>query len=65
MSWPDYSSAEWLLAILAGLCAGFSKAGLAGIGMLSVMLMAQIIPGKASSGAVLPLLIFAPSLPAG
>ncbi len=59
MDWPDYSSAEWLLAILAGLCAGFSKAGLAGIGMLSVMLMAQIIPGKASSGAVLPLLIFA------
>src|SRR5687767_4607447 len=27
--------------------------------MLSVMLMAQLIPGKASSGAVLPLLIFA------
>lgn len=59
MDFPDYSVNGWLLAILAGLCAGFSKAGLAGIGMLSVMLMAQLIPGKASSGAVLPLLIFA------
>ena len=59
MELPDYSTSQWLLAVLAGMCAGFSKAGLAGIGMLSVMLMAQLIPGKASSGAVLPLLIFA------
>lgn len=59
MDLPDYSNAQWLLAILAALCSGISKAGLAGLGMISVMLMAQIIPGKASSGAVLPLLIFA------
>lgn len=50
---------QWALAALAGFCAGFSKAGMAGLGMLSVMIMAQLIPGKASSGAVLPLLIFA------
>jgi uncharacterized protein len=56
---PDYTTAQWLMAILAAYCAGFSKAGMAGIGMLSVMLMASVIPGKASSGAVLPLLIFA------
>lgn len=48
-----------MLAVLAGFCAGFSKAGMAGIGMLTVMIIAQIIPGRASSGAVLPLLIFA------
>ena len=59
MELPDYTTAEWMLAVLAGFCAGFSKAGMAGIGMLAVMLMAQVIPGKASSGAVLPLLIFA------
>lgn len=59
MDLPDYSSFQWLLAILAALCAGISKAGLAGLGMISVMLMAQLIHGKASSGAVLPLLIFA------
>lgn len=56
---PDFTSSQWTLAILAGLCAGFSKAGMAGIGMLTVMIMAQIVPGKSSSGAVLPLLIFA------
>jgi uncharacterized membrane protein YfcA len=61
---PDYSSAQWFLAILAALCAGISKAGLAGLGMLGVMLMAQLIPGKASSGAMLPLLIFADILAA-
>lgn len=65
MDLPDFSASQWLLAVLAGLCAGFSKAGLAGIGMLSVMLMAQLIPGKASGGAVLPLLIFADIMAAG
>jgi uncharacterized membrane protein YfcA len=35
------------------------KAGLSGIGIMTVVLMAQIIPGKASSGTVLPLLIAA------
>jgi len=61
---PDYTLLQWTLALLAGLCAGFSKAGMAGIGMLTVMLMAQVIPGKASSGAVLPLLIIADILAA-
>ena len=64
MDLPDYSTAQWLLAIAAALCAGISKAGLAGLGMISVMLMAQLIHGKASSGAVLPLLIFADILAA-
>lgn len=64
MEIPDYTLLQWTLALLAGLCAGFSKAGMAGIGMLTVMLMAQVIPGKASSGAVLPLLIIADILAA-
>jgi uncharacterized membrane protein YfcA len=62
---PDFSSSQWLLAILAGFCAGFSKAGMAGLGMLTVMIMAQVIKGPASSGAVLPLLIFADLMAAG
>ena len=56
---PDVGAAQWAVLMLAGFCCGMGKAGLAGIGMLTVVLMAQIIPGKASSGAVLPLLIFA------
>lgn len=59
MALSDYTTAQWALALLAGFCAGVSKAGMAGLGMLCVLLMVHIIPGKASSGAVLPLLIFA------
>ncbi|HEX2747458.1 MAG TPA: sulfite exporter TauE/SafE family protein, partial [Verrucomicrobiales bacterium] len=65
MALPDFSSSQWLLAILAGFCAGFSKAGMAGLGMLTVMIMAHVIRGPASSGAVLPLLIFADVMAAG
>ncbi|MES2706809.1 MAG: sulfite exporter TauE/SafE family protein [Verrucomicrobiota bacterium] len=58
-AWPGLTPAQWALALLAGLCCGISKAGLAGVGMLTVLLMAEVVPGKASSGVVLPLLIFA------
>jgi uncharacterized membrane protein YfcA len=61
---PAYSLAQWSLLILAGFSCGMGKSGLAGVGMMTVVLMAQIIPGKASSGAVLPLLIFADILAA-
>ena len=43
MDLPDFTAAQWLLAILAGFCAGVSKAGMAGLGMLCVVLMAQQI----------------------
>lgn len=45
--------------IIAAFCAGVSKAGLAGVGLLGVTFMATAIPGRSSSGIVLPLLIFA------
>jgi len=43
----------------AAFCSGVSKAGLAGMGLLGVTFMASAVPGRASSGIVLPLLIFA------
>lgn len=58
-AWPELTAAQWTFAVLAGLCCGISKAGLAGVGMLTVLLMAEVIPGKASSGVVLPMLVFA------
>lgn len=58
-AWPSLTPTHWALAILAGLCCGIAKAGLAGVGMITVLLMAEIFPGKLSSGVVLPLLIFA------
>ncbi len=48
-----------LLAFLAALCIGLSKAGLAGTATLNVVLMAQVFGAKPSVGLVLPLLIVA------
>lgn len=56
---PTFTLLQWTLAVLAAYFSGLSKAGLAGVGMLGVTLMAAAVPGKASTGIVLPLLIFA------
>jgi uncharacterized membrane protein YfcA len=58
-AWPSLTPTQWAMAALAGLCCGIAKAGLAGVGMMTVLIMADIFPGKLSSGVVLPLLIFA------
>jgi uncharacterized membrane protein YfcA len=52
----DYT--QWCWAIIAALLVGISKTGLSGIGMLSVVIFAQIMPAKQATGLVLPLLIF-------
>jgi uncharacterized membrane protein YfcA len=51
-----YSLSSWLLIALAAFIIGLSKAGLKGIDMLNVTLMAIVFGGKASTGIVLPLL---------
>lgn len=56
---PDFTPLQWALAVLAAYFSGLSKAGLAGVGLLGVLLMAAAVPGKASTGIVLPLLIVA------
>jgi hypothetical protein len=57
---PDLPSpALWVLAIVAALCAGLAKTGFGGLGIVAVLLFAQIFPAKASTGALLPLMIFA------
>jgi uncharacterized protein len=61
---PDFTLLQWTLAIVAAFCSGVSKAGLAGVGLLGVTFMAAAVPGRASSGIVLPLLIFADILAA-
>lgn len=48
----------WALAILAALIVGVSKMGIAGLGMLSVAIFAQLLPAKQATGVVLPLLCF-------
>ena len=57
---PDFSSPwVWTLAVTAAFCAGMSKTGFGGLAIVSVSLFAQLFPAKESTGALLPLLIFA------
>ncbi len=51
-----YAPSDWLLIALAAFIIGLSKAGLKGIDMLNVTLMAIVFGSKASTGIVLPLL---------
>lgn len=56
---PPFSPTDWALALLGATFCGVGKSGLAGLGMLNVLIMARLIPGTASSGVVLPMLIAA------
>ena len=51
-----YSVTNWVLILLSSFIIGLSKAGLKGIDMMNVTLMAIVFGGKASTGVVLPLL---------
>lgn len=46
-----------MMAAIAGLGIGISKSGLPGLSLLHVVLFAQLFPGSASTGVVLPMLI--------
>ena len=57
---PDLSSPfVWTAAVAAALCVGMAKTGFAGLGIVSVSLFAQLFPARESTGALLPLMIFA------
>ena len=48
---------QWILAIVGALLVGISKTGVAGLGLLAVVMFAQVFPAKQATGLVLPLLI--------
>ncbi|MFT5386368.1 MAG: putative membrane protein YfcA [Saprospiraceae bacterium] len=50
---------QWGIAFLAAFTLGFSKAGIKGLGVVIVTLMALVFGGKVSTGIVIPLLIVA------
>jgi uncharacterized membrane protein YfcA len=50
---------QWTLAIVSAVCIGLSKTGFGGVSLLSVVLMAGIVPARESTGVILPLLLFA------
>jgi uncharacterized protein len=54
-----YSITSWVLILLGAFIIGLSKAGLKGIDMMNITIMAIVFGGKASTGIVLPLLCVA------
>lgn len=50
---------DWLLALLGAFFLGLSKAGIKGIGVIIVTIMAIVFGGKASTGVLIPMMIFA------
>lgn len=55
----EMASASYLILLVSALCIGMAKAGVHGIGMASIPLLAIYFGGKASTGLALPLLIMA------
>lgn len=54
----DFDLWQWALVIVGALLVGISKTGVAGLGLLSVVIFAHVMPAKQATGVVLPLLIF-------
>lgn len=50
---------QWVLLAVAGFMVGLSKTGIAGLGVLAAAVFANVLPARASTGALLPLLILA------
>ncbi len=59
MTWNDYSTSQWLFAILAAACLGMSKAGFGAMALAGILLMANVFPVRESTGVILPMLILA------
>ncbi len=55
----SFDAWQWTLLAIGAAIAGFSKTGIPGTSILFVALFANVLPAKAATGVVLPLLIFA------
>jgi len=53
---PAFSITNWVLILMGAFIIGLSKAGLKGIDIMNVTIMAIVFGGKASTGIVLPLI---------
>lgn len=54
---PDFSWLEWAVAVLAAVGVGLAKSGLAGMGLIPVILFAGLFGARDSTGVTLPILI--------
>jgi uncharacterized protein len=51
------SSWQWVGLAVAAFCSGLSKTGITGLGILPVVIFANLLPARESTGAILPLLL--------
>lgn len=56
MNWDMW---QWALAVGGALAIGVAKTGIGGLGMLAVVIFANLMPAKQSAGFVLPMLVMA------
>ncbi len=57
MEFGDLQTMSWISLLCAAFLQGMSKGGVPGISILAIPLVAMVIPGKASTGLVLPMLV--------
>ncbi|MEO6876366.1 MAG: sulfite exporter TauE/SafE family protein [Opitutaceae bacterium] len=50
---------QWVLAVVGALAIGLAKTGISGLGMLAVVIFANLMPARHASGFVLPMLVIA------
>ena len=50
---------QWALAVVGAFAIGLAKTGISGLGMLAVVIFANLLPARQASGFVLPMLVFA------
>ena len=55
----DLQPWQWTLVVLGAFLAGVAKTGIAGLGILTLAIYANILPSKESTGIILPMLICA------
>lgn len=53
----EHTLAAWAVLILCAMVIGVSKSGLPGIGILAIVWLPSVMPARASTGLILPLLI--------
>ena len=55
----DLGWLQWLIVSLCAVMVGMTKTGIPGLSVLAVPLMVEVFPARASTGIMLPMLIFA------
>lgn len=57
MQFADLNPTQWLLCVVVAACVGMAKTGFGGLGTVALVIMALVLPARASTGVLLTLLI--------